>query len=160
MHTRLALGVAATVAALSALVFSDSPAFADTGNFTLQGAGTISPGLTTTPAAQSLTFTGSGPLIDESNPALSGIYNCNFVGASSAPATLLVDQGTLTGSCAGPTTFGVDGSYARDGGFAVWTVTGRLNGGINARYTGVCSGLPTSGPTVTSYRLTCDLVLT
>lgn len=158
MHKKIAIGIGTAAAALSALTFAVTPAFADAGSATIQGAGQISPGLTTTPTSQSFTFSGSGPVVDANNASLTGIYTCNVSGSSSAPETSATGAGTFAGTCSGPTTVGVSGNYTRDGGTVV--VTGGISGPITASFTGGCDFTPTSAPTVTSFRVACHFVLT
>ena len=157
MHKKIAFGIGSAAAALSVLTFAVTPAYADAGSATIQGAGTISPGLTTTAANQSFTFNGSGPVVDANNASLTGIYNCSVAGASSAPETSATGQGTFSGSCTGVTTVAVSGSYTRDGGEVV--ITGSISGAINASFTGACDFTPTSAPTVTSFRVACEIAL-
>lgn len=158
MHKKFAFGIGTAAAALSVLTFAVTPAYADAGSATIQGAGTISPGLTTTPTSQSFSFSGSGPVVDANNASLSGLYNCSVNGASSAPETSATGAGTFAGSCSGPTTVAVSGNYTRDGGEVV--ITGSISGSINASFTGACDFTPTSAPTVTSFRVACEIALT
>lgn len=158
MHKKIAIGIGTAAAALSALTFAVTPAFADVGTATIQGAGQISPGLTTTPTSQSFTFTGSGPVIDANNASLTGVYTCNVSGSSSAPETSATGAGSFAGSCSGPTTVAVSGNYTRDAGEVV--LTGSISGSISASFTGGCVFAPTSAPTVTSFRVACHLALT
>lgn len=158
MHKKIAMGIGTAAAALGALTFAVSPAYADAGSATIQGAGTISPGLTTTPTSQSFSFSGSGPVIDANNASLTGVYTCNVAGASSSPETSVAGSGTFAGSCSGPTTVSVNGTYSRDGGEVV--ISGTIGGAISASFTGGCSFTPTSAPTVTSFRVVCHIALT
>jgi len=157
VHKKIAIGLGTLAAAASALTFAISPAYADTGSATIQGAGTISPGLSTTPAAQSFTFSGSGPVVDANNASASGVYNCTVAGSSSGTETSATGQGSFSGTCSGPVTAGVSGSYTRDGGAV--TLNGSISGPIAASFTGGCVFVPTSAPTVTSYRVVCQLAL-
>jgi hypothetical protein len=157
VHKKIAIGIGTAAAALSALTFAVTPAYADTGMATIQGAGTISPGLTTTPANQTFSFSGSGPVVDANNTALTGVYNCSVSGASSAPETSATGAGSFSGSCSGPTTVAVSGTYTRDAGTVV--ISGSISGSISASFTGGCVFTPTSAPTVTSFRVACHLAL-
>jgi hypothetical protein len=157
VHKKIAIGIGTIAAAASALTFAVSPAYADTGSATIQGAGTIAPGLTTTPTNQSFTFSGSGPVVDANNASLSGVYNCTVSGSSSAPETSATGAGSFAGSCSGPTTVAVNGQYTRDGGVVV--IQGGISGPITASFTGACDFTPTSAPTVTSYRVACEIAL-
>jgi hypothetical protein len=157
VHKKIAIGIGTAAAALSALTFAVTPAFADVGTATIQGAGQISPGLTTTPTSQSFTFTGTGPVIDANNASLTGVYTCNVSGSSSAPETSATGAGTFGGTCSGPATVSVTGNYTRDGGTVV--VTGGISGPITASFTGACVFAPTSAPTVTSFRVACHFAL-
>jgi hypothetical protein len=151
------MGLGTAAAAAGVLTFAISPAYADTGSATIQGAGTIAPGLSTTAANQSFTFSGSGPVVDANNAGASGVYTCNVSGASSAPETSVAGAGTFSGSCSGPTTASVSGTYTRDGGEVV--IAGSLSGPISASFTGACDFTPTSAPTVTSFRVACEIAL-
>lgn len=157
MHRKIAFGIGTAAAALSVLTVAVTPAFADVGSATIQGAGTISPGLSTTAANQSFTFSGTGPVVDANNASLSGLYTCNVAGASSAPETSVAGAGTFSGTCSGPTTVGVSGTYSRDGGEVV--INGSISGPITASFTGACDFTPTSAPTVTSFRVACEIAL-
>lgn len=158
MHKKIAIGIGTAAAALSALTFAVTPAYADAGSATIQGAGTISPGLTTTATSQTFSFSGTGPVVDANNTSLSGVYTCNVAGSSSAPETSATGAGTFSGSCTGPTSVSVSGNYTRDAGDVV--ITGRISGSISASFTGGCVFIPTSAPTVTSFRVVCQLALT
>lgn len=156
--------VSAAFAVLGSLVVAATPASAGAstaalteGSATIQGAGTISPGLTTTPTAQSFSFTASGPFV-VANPSATGIYSCTVSGSSWSVETVAVGQGNLGGSCSGPTTLALVGSYTRYGEFQ-WLVTGAISGAISVSFTGLCSGSPSSAPTVSSFRVVCQLVL-
>lgn len=157
MRTRISLGLAAVAGGVSTLTFAVPPAYADAGSLTIQGAGTISPGLTTTPTMQSFSFSGSGPLIDASHPLLSGTYTCFVAGSSSAPESILAGSGTFAGSCSGPTAVSLNGVYSRDGGYASWVLAGQIGGPITAGFTGACTTVPTSAPNIASYRVACSL---
>ena len=158
MRTRVTLGIAALATVLSSLTFVTLPAHADTGIATIQGAGTVGPGLTTTPTAQNYSLSGSGPIVVANRPSLTGVYTCNISGGSSWVETVAVGQGSFAGSCSGPTTVAIDGAYTRYGEFE-WLITGQFTGAFNASYTGVCTGAPSSAPTVTSFRIACQLAL-
>lgn len=158
MHKKIAIGIGTAAAAISALTFAVAPAYADAGSATIQGAGTIAPGLTTTPTSQTFTFSGSGPVVDANNAANDGVYTCSVAGASSAPETSATGAGSFSGSCSGPTTVAVSGNYTRDGGEVV--INGSISGAINASFTGACDFTPTSAPTVTSFRVACEIALT
>ena len=165
MRTKISLGLAAVVIALTTSALTAAPGYADTGNadiqtggWVLQGAGTLSPGLTTTPTSQTFSFSGSGAWIVGLQTSLSGVYQCNIAGASFAPETVLNGEGSINGSCSGPTTVAISGQYTRDAGYALWVLTGTVSGSINTNFTGTCTTVPTSVPTVTSYRIVCAFV--
>ena len=157
MRTRMSLGLAAIAAGVSTLTLAVPPAYADTGAFTMQGAGTITPGLTTTPQTQTFTFVGSGPLIDASQPSRSGVYECYVNGASSAAETALVGAGNFSGACSGPASMPLTGTYTRDGTEVV--ITGSMGTPFNSGFTGVCLFTPNSAPSVNSYRVECEIAL-
>jgi hypothetical protein len=157
VRTKIRLGVAVVAAGMSTLTIAMPPAYADTGSVTIQGAGTISPGLTTTPTTQFFSFSASGPIVDAGHPLLSGTYSCNINGQSSTPEAILAGSGTFNGSCSGPTTVSLSGVYSRDGGYASWVLAGQIDGPITASFTGACTTVPTSAPTIASYRVACTL---
>jgi hypothetical protein len=84
-------------------MIASSPATAAAADtFVIQGSGTISPGLTTTPTNQSISFTGTATVVGTHGTP--GTYSCSFSGTSSIPETTANGAGTVSGSC-GPIAF-------------------------------------------------------
>src|SRR4051812_17976514 len=95
-RTKLALAVAAVAAV--AMMGSGPASAKSTGGGVVVGHGTISPGLTNTPAFQSVSFTGT--LVAAGAPAsAAGSYNCTFTGSSSIKETSAKGKGTARGTC-------------------------------------------------------------
>ncbi|HZQ29223.1 MAG TPA: hypothetical protein VFA94_16115 [Acidimicrobiales bacterium] len=127
------------------------------------GHGTISPGLTTTPTAQSVSFQsdvfiGGGVSTDPN--AATGTVNCTFNGSSTLPGGETVAQGggSVTGSCTVAAGVGVGQSvnctvsYSRVGNVVVITVNCTF-GTHHSTGGGVFLFVPTSVNPTTSYEL-------
>jgi hypothetical protein len=157
MHvTRTTLAAAAAAVAGAALIGA-GPAGASTGTGVVVGHGTISPGLTNTPTAQHISFTGT--LAAAGSPASgTGTYNCNFTGNSTIAETLQKGKGNANGTCNGSKgTVTSTVAYARTG--SAVTLKGNANGAIKGAITGACNFAPTTAPQVRAYQLQCDLVI-
>ncbi|MDQ1685448.1 MAG: hypothetical protein QOC82_2185 [Frankiaceae bacterium] len=150
---KVRLGFLALVTAASA--FAVVPAGASTGDAaTIAGSGTISPGLTTTPTAQSITFSGNGA---GTIGGVTGSYSCTVNGNDPA-GTVQQGSGAVNGNCNTPCgSVSVSGSFSRTGATVTGSVTVNAGCLINHVIAIICNFVPTSGPTVTSYALICHL---
>ena len=153
-RTKLGLGLAALAAAgIVAAIPSDA---ATRGTGAVVGSGTISPGLTNTPAFQSVSFTGT--LVAAGVGGASGKFACSFTGQSVIKETTNKGQGTARGTCSGPkgtTTSTV--SYKRTAANVL--LNGTASGAISGPLKGDCNFVPTSAPQVKSYQLQCTLAI-
>jgi len=150
--TKLRLGVAAV--AIGAVTFAALPANASTGFFTLSGSGTISPGLTTVPTAQTWTFAGSGVAVTDTYV---GTINCTLTGNDTI-GTVAQSQGTFSGTCVTAGAEPFSGAFTRVG--ETETVSGYIGpGAITGTVTGRCDWEPTSAPTVTTSQQQCYFVV-
>lgn len=133
-----------------------SPSASASGVAALAGGGTISPGLSTTAANQSFTF--SGTLAYAGSPG-AGTYTCNVSGSSSGPETVATGAGSASGGCSGSAgSFSFSGAYTRAGGAV--TVTGHATGSAGSGSVTCALGFAaTSAPTVTSYQVAGSCVL-
>jgi hypothetical protein len=125
------LGVFLALAMAVSMVGSNAYA-AGTGGGVVNGAGSISPGLTTTPTNQTVSFGGTltGVIVAGAN-ASAGSLTCNFSGGGTAETQALALNGNVSGSCSGT---GVNGvaigaactalAYARVGAVVVVSATG------------------------------------
>jgi hypothetical protein len=102
------------------VVATTGPAKSVTGVGVVTGSGTISPGLTSFPTDQSLTFSTLAAFGASSNPTNAGSYACTFNGGSSAPETTQQGAGTGAGSCGGALSVGCSFSYTRVGAIFTW----------------------------------------
>lgn len=156
MHgIRTKLGLAATAVGIVGVFIGAGPAGAAAGTGAVVGHGTISPGLTNTPTAQHISFTGTLAAAGTKN---SGTYACSFTGASSIAETLNKGKGTARGTCSGSKgTATSTVSYTRTSSNVV--LSGVSTGAISGHITGDCVFVPTSAPQVKSYQLACGLAL-
>jgi hypothetical protein len=153
---RTKLGLAATAIGVIGVFIGAGPAGAAAGTGTVVGHGTISPGLTSKPTFQKVSFTGTLAAVGTKN---SGTYACNFTGASNIPETQQKGHGSARGTCSGSHgTATSTVTYARTATNV--TLKGSSVGAIAGKVTGDCSFEPTSAPTTKSYQLQCELVLT
>jgi hypothetical protein len=102
-------------AASTLVVAGQSPAGAvGVAGGTFAGAGTISPGLTTTPTFQTFTLTTSGPIglpstmaaVTTSGGVAAGTINCAFSGSSTIAETIAAGIAAGAGTCSGGGTIG------------------------------------------------------
>lgn len=154
--------------ALSACIglVSQGTASASPGGFHLyvEGGGSISPGLTSTPTAQSGTFSGTvaGTIFAAPGAAI-GLGSCNFSFSSTIAETAAQGQGTASGSCSGGTigngTISASLTYTRAGAEVTVVLTaceiiasGPIGTGSSTCVagTGEFEFTPTSGNGVTS----------
>lgn len=145
--------------AAALLAFTPSAADAQTaGLATVQGNGTITPGLDTTPQAQQFTFqsvsiTTTGVL--DGAPVVAGTSGCFASGSSGATETVAAGNGSGSWSCSSGPLAGFSGglTYARAGAAVAVVLSGDLAGGL------ACAFVPTTGngvtAPVTSYNLAC-----
>jgi hypothetical protein len=148
---KVRLGVVALVTVASA--FTVAPAGASTGDSaTLAGTGSISPGLTTTPTAQTFSFSGNGA---GTVGGVTGQYSCSVNGNEPA-GTTIQGSGAFNGSCNTPCgSAGVSGNFTRTIGTVTGTATftsGCLSGHTASWH---CERVWTSGPVVQSYIEIC-----
>jgi hypothetical protein len=158
LSLRTTLGIGATALGAAGIFLGAGMATANsTGGGAVVGHGTISPGLTTTPTYQTISFTGT--LAAAGNPASkAGTYTCNFTGSSSIAETLQKGKGTAKGSCSGSKgTATATVRYGRNGG--VVTLNGSSTGALVGTITGVCNFVPTTAPKVKAYQLQCGLAI-
>jgi hypothetical protein len=156
MHgIRTKLGLAITAIGAVGVFIGAGPAGAAAGSAAVVGHGTISPGLTTTPTAQTISFTGT---LVAAGTANSGTYACRFTGSSTIKETTQKGKGVARGTCSGSKgTATSTVSYTRTTSAVVLagTSTGALAGKLN----GACVFEPTSAPQVKAYQLQCALAL-
>jgi hypothetical protein len=145
----------------SAVVFVGAGASeAATGTASVVGNGTISPGLTATPTAQNVTFSGTAVV---AATAGSGVYHCNFNGASDIGETIQAGDGNVSGNCTSSVPAGnsfVCNSihYQRTGG--VVRINGSCTGTASGTITGAFSFEPTSVAPISSYQLQGTVAIT
>ncbi|MDQ1686469.1 MAG: hypothetical protein QOC82_3206 [Frankiaceae bacterium] len=139
----------ASASALAAVPVSAAPS-----GLAVNGAGTPTPALAITGGAQTFSFSGNGAGTVRGQ---TGAYSCS-VNGNDTIGTITDGAGGFSGTCNTPCgTVGVSGGYVRTAGVVnvmASTTTGCLAG---ATINGDCGFLPTSGPTVTSYALACEL---
>lgn len=129
---------------------------ANSGDVWLDGGGTISPGLTVSGGPQTILYgaTGTGEVGGQE-----GRFQCGITWNDSI-GTLALGSGSVSGVCTVPCgSMDMSGSFVREA--AVVTLRGNASGCLPvSTLTGTCAFIPTSAPTVTSFDMDCDLVLT
>jgi hypothetical protein len=121
------------------------------------GSGSISPGLTIVPTAQSISF--GGTLAGGGAVAGSAVVandSCSVTAISNITETIAQGDGNASGSCSGTTALTASLHYQRVGSVVVMTGTGTVNG-VAVTLAMHCEFEPTSAPTVTSYELQCAI---
>jgi hypothetical protein len=164
------LGVVLAIATSLSMVATNGAYATSGGEGVVTGNGVISPGLTTVPTNQSVTFGGTlaGAFTVGVN-ATAGVVNCSFSGSSTIAETEANGQGTVSGSCSGgtgvPSAFSASGSlsYLRIGPVVVVddiniTVCVASNCEQNEDVHGVFLFEPTSANPTASYLLQGDVV--
>ena len=147
--------IAMSISALGITGLVLAPTASAAGTGAIVGGGSISPGLTTTPTAQSFTFTGT--LVAAAVPG-AGVYSCSVGGSSSGGETVATGGGSAGGGCSGSAgSFSFSGSYTRAGGAVV--VTGTASGSISGSVRCALAFAATSAPTVVSYEVAGDCTI-
>jgi hypothetical protein len=156
ISSKIRMGLIAVVAGAAAI--TAMPANADnTDHIAIAGTGTISPGLTDAGGAQTFSFNGNG---GGNAFGQTGAFSCS-VNGNDTIGTTTQGAGQFNGSCNTPCgSVGVSGNYTRTA--AVVSASGSLTSGCLAghSFSGTCAFVPSSGPTVTSYAVTCHFGLT
>ncbi|MDQ1698452.1 MAG: hypothetical protein QOG34_315 [Frankiaceae bacterium] len=121
----------------------------------IAGMGTISPGLTSVTTNQTFSFSGNG---GGKMGGEIGQFSCGVNGYDTIGTTTLGD-GTFGGSCNTPCrTVAISGNYHRTAAIRVQLFGTVTSGCLNGHdFAGECLFLPTSGPTIISYALTCEI---
>jgi hypothetical protein len=130
-----------------------SPASADPAVATVEGSGTIDPGLPTTGCAnQSVDFDGTGTV---SHGDHEGSYDFHFEGNSSICESLATGEGsgTLSGDISGTVSYSRTVNHVSVSGNVTF---GSTSGAIVA---GSCVFQPTNANPTTEYELRCTIVL-
>jgi hypothetical protein len=154
-------GLLAAAASVALLVMGTASAATDGAVGTISGEGTISPGLSASPANQQWTFDASGSVQDPSNQAGSGSYSCSFSGNSGpVQETLALGTGTFSGSCSGPMSIAITGgTYTRQGVMVTIEGTASVSNGSVNHFVAHCLFIPPRSPLVpmTSYSVFCGI---
>lgn len=126
---------------------------------TIGGVGTVN-SLTLTPAPHVWNFSGTGYLIDVTNPAGSGTYTCSATLSDSMIGTTVDEAGAFSGSCTGPLSIAVsNGTFVRHG-TAISAEGSSLDpNGSERRLSMVCDFVPAQIPPtpITNYLIECSV---